>query len=116
MRRMTLQPARSGNGRTRDQLFQLPRRVTVELDAARLNGHNGHTAERVGTARAVLVLDCDDVELLVLVSEGLAPAVIGRRMHLNERTIRRRLTRLCDRLGVSTPVQAVVWAVRHGVI
>jgi DNA-binding NarL/FixJ family response regulator len=37
-------------------------------------------------------------------------------MALNERTVRRRLSRLCERLGVATPMQAVVWAVRHGVI
>jgi DNA-binding CsgD family transcriptional regulator len=70
----------------------------------------------LSSADHVLTLECDDVRLLALTAEGLSPAGIGRRMELNERTIRRRLGRLCERLGVSTPVQAVVWAVRHGVI
>ena len=43
-------------------------------------------------------------------------AGLARWMGVNERTIRRRLNRICERLHVSTPVQAVVWAVRHGVI
>ena len=65
--------------------------------------------------RAV-TLECDEVAVLALTAEGMTPPGIGRRLSLSERTVRRRLTRLCERLGVSTPMQAVVWAVRHGVI
>lgn len=81
--------------------------------------HRGGSASRssgVRVADHVVTLECDDVRLLALAADGLTPAGIGRRMALSERTVRRRLSRLCDRLGVSTPVQAVVWAVRHGVI
>ena len=63
-----------------------------------------------------VTLECDEVALLALTAEGMTPPGIGRRLSLSERTVRRRLTRLCERLGVSTPMQAVVWAVRHGVI
>lgn len=85
------------------------RRVIVRSD------ENGGGAS-LARAAHVVTLECDDVRLLALTAEGLSPAVIGRRMGLNERTIRRRLSRLCERIDVSTPVQAVVWAVRHGVI
>jgi DNA-binding NarL/FixJ family response regulator len=63
-----------------------------------------------------VTLESDEVALLALTAEGMSPQGIGRRMSLCERTVRRRLTRLCEHLGVSTPMQAVVWAVRHGVI
>jgi DNA-binding CsgD family transcriptional regulator len=69
-----------------------------------------------GRGREMVTLEGDDIEVLALVAEGLTTAGIARRMNLNERTVRRRLVRLCQRLGVSTPVEAVVLAVRHGVI
>jgi DNA-binding NarL/FixJ family response regulator len=57
-----------------------------------------------------------DIELLEHLSHGLALEVIARRMNLSERTIRRRARRICDEIGVGTPVEAVVWAVRNGLL
>ena len=58
----------------------------------------------------------DDALLLSLLADGLMIAAVARRMNLSERTVRRRLRSLCDRLGVETPVQVVVWAVRIGMV
>ena len=66
--------------------------------------------------RRRVVFECEDLELLALAAQGLPPGVIGSRLGLSERTVRRRLTRLCERLDVSTTVEAIVLAVRHGVI
>lgn len=57
-----------------------------------------------------------DVELLRLVAAGLTLETVGRRLDRSERTVRRRLRALCDELEVDSPVQAVVWAVRAGLI
>ena len=58
----------------------------------------------------------DDTKLLSLVADGLVLDAIARRLNLSERTVRRRIRALCDRIGVDTPVQAVVWAVRVGIL
>jgi DNA-binding NarL/FixJ family response regulator len=88
--------AQDGNG--------TPRRVRI---AARLaqsdNGVNG-------TLKDV------DLQLLRLLAQGLALDAVARHMDCSERTVSRHIRRLSDRIGVSTPIQAVVWAVRRGLI
>ena len=58
----------------------------------------------------------DDIEVLTLLAEGLPISTIGRRLHLSERSIRRRLRMICDRLGCRSTIQAVVWAARRGLV
>lgn len=111
---MTVQlPATESPGDFGPQLYQR-RRVILRPDEP-LQGAVPSSAVSIA-GHLVVTLECDDVRLLALTAEGLTPPGIGRRMSLSERTVRRRVSRLCERLGVSTPMQAVVWAVRHGVI
>lgn len=58
-------------------------------------------------------LDADDLRLLRLLSEGLPLETVARQMYLSDRTVRRRTRAICERLQVSTPIEAVVWAVRR---
>jgi DNA-binding NarL/FixJ family response regulator len=58
----------------------------------------------------------EDVELLRLLAAGLAVDAVARRMNLSDRTVRRRTRSICNRLGVTSPIQAVVWAARRGLV
>ncbi|WP_213451643.1 helix-turn-helix domain-containing protein [Rhizomonospora bruguierae] len=62
------------------------------------------------------VLDEEDLRLLRLLAAGLPLETVARRLGLSERTVRRRVRAVCDRLGVSASIQAVVWAVRRGML
>ncbi|MDZ5441544.1 LuxR C-terminal-related transcriptional regulator [Micromonospora sp. 4G57] len=62
------------------------------------------------------VLSEDDVALLALLARGLSLDAVARRLEMSERTVRRRTRTICDRLGVTTPIEAVVWAARRHLI
>jgi DNA-binding NarL/FixJ family response regulator len=57
-----------------------------------------------------------EVAMLRLLAEGLPVEAVARRLDTSERTVRRRTRDLCDRLGVSSTIQLVVWAARRGLI
>jgi DNA-binding NarL/FixJ family response regulator len=61
-------------------------------------------------------LSGQDVELLRLLAVGLPLDAVARRMNTSERTVRRRVKSICDRLGLSSSIQAVVWAARRGLV
>ncbi|MDL4818478.1 helix-turn-helix domain-containing protein [Actinomadura opuntiae] len=58
----------------------------------------------------------DELRMIALFAEGLPIDAIARRMDVSERTIRRRMRRICDRLDVQAGIQVAIWAVRHGLI
>lgn len=61
-------------------------------------------------------LSREDVALLGLLAQGLPLDAVARRLRMSERTVRRRIRDICDRLGVGAPIQAVVWAARRGIL
>ncbi|MEU0154000.1 helix-turn-helix domain-containing protein [Micromonospora fulviviridis] len=62
------------------------------------------------------VLDEEDLRLLRLLATGVPLETVARRSGMSERTVRRRIRAICDRLGVTAPIQAVVWAARRGML
>ena len=61
-------------------------------------------------------LSCEDLELLRLLARGLPLEAVARRLHTSERTVRRRIKGICERLSVSASIEAVVWAARRGLV
>jgi DNA-binding NarL/FixJ family response regulator len=61
-------------------------------------------------------LTAQDVELLALLAAGLPMEAVARRVSASERTVRRRVRAICDRLGCATTIQAIVWATRRGLV
>ncbi|MEV0806381.1 LuxR C-terminal-related transcriptional regulator [Micromonospora sp. NPDC050200] len=62
------------------------------------------------------VLDEEDLRLLRLLATGVPLETVARRSGMSERTVRRRIRAICDRLGVTASIQAVVWAARRGML
>jgi DNA-binding NarL/FixJ family response regulator len=58
----------------------------------------------------------DELEILRLLAEGLTVDTIARRLGRSERTVRRKVRGIGDKLGVGTMVEAIVWAVRADLI
>jgi DNA-binding NarL/FixJ family response regulator len=61
-------------------------------------------------------LSHQDVELLKLLAGGLPLDAVARRMGTSERTVRRRVKGIRDRLGFGSSIQAVAWAARRGLV
>jgi DNA-binding NarL/FixJ family response regulator len=58
----------------------------------------------------------DEVHLLSLLATGLPVESVARRLHVCPRTVRRRYRGVCDKIGVGSVIEAVVWAARRGLI
>jgi len=61
-------------------------------------------------------LSAVELDVLRYVTKGLSNAEVGRVMTLERRTVRTHLTHLYRKMGVNTHVEAVVLALRHGIV
>ena len=85
-------------------------------NSADTSGSGSSGLARARQARASSGISASEAEVLALVSQGLTVAAIAYQLDLSERTVRRRVSTACERLGVSTSIEAVVVAVRLGII
>jgi DNA-binding NarL/FixJ family response regulator len=53
-------------------------------------------------------------QVVALVAEGLANREVATALQLSEHTIKKYLFRIFDKLGISTRVELVLYAVHHG--
>jgi DNA-binding NarL/FixJ family response regulator len=69
---------------------------------------------RVVNSRGRTILTPREEQVVALVAEGLTNRDIARELSLSEHTIKKYLFRIFDKLGISTRVELVLYAVNHG--
>lgn len=91
--------------------------------SSRIAGSNGtpkSAGARVKTTRPRRSteprLTRDEISLLDTVASGVPLDVAARQLGISPRTLRRRVRAICDRIGVNTTIEAVVWAVKRKLI
>lgn len=105
----------TGPRRTHDDQQPLPSLAETARTAARENVGSPDVSPRHGNRKDSLLTE-DELAILRLAAEGLPLYSVARHVGMSPRTVRRRLRNLCDRLGVTHPIQAIVWAARHRLI
>jgi DNA-binding NarL/FixJ family response regulator len=88
----------------------------MTMEASVMMAESGGPAPGPRARAAGAELSGQDVELLVLLANGLSLDAVARRMNASERTVRRRVRAICDRLGMSSTIQVVAWAARKGLV
>ena len=91
-----------------------PRRLAWA--SAETSGSGARDAAQAREARFATGISAAEAEALGLISQGLTVQAIAYRLDVSERTVRRRVSNACTRLGVTTSIEAVVVAVRMGII
>lgn len=69
---------------------------------------------RVFNSRGDRLLTPREEQVVALVSEGLSNRQVARELSLSEHTVKKYLFHIFDKLGISTRVELVLYAVSHG--
>ncbi len=69
---------------------------------------------RVVNSRGREILTPREEQVVALVAEGLSNRATARELNLSEHTIKKYLFRIFDKLGISSRVELVLYAVNHG--
>jgi DNA-binding NarL/FixJ family response regulator len=69
---------------------------------------------RMMNARGAKLLTPREEQVVALVADGLANRDVARELSLSEHTVKKYLYRIFDKLGISSRVELVLYAVSHG--
>jgi DNA-binding NarL/FixJ family response regulator len=70
----------------------------------------------VVAARGVDVLTPREVDILLLLAQGMSNEDVARSLVLEVSTVKSHLARMLPKLGVKSRLQAVVWAYQNGLV
>lgn len=87
----------------------LTRRVLSEVVTRR-------RTQPVTAARASELLTARELDILLLLAQGMSNEDIARELYLEVSTVKSHLARMMPKLGVRSRLQAVVWAYQNGVV
>jgi len=68
---------------------------------------------RIVSARGAKLLTVREEQVVALVADGLSNRGIGRELDLSENTVKKYLFRIFDKLGISSRVELVLYAISH---
>ncbi len=89
-----------------------PRIARLLVQRARMTAPGGGEA----ALRAAEELSDRDLEVLRLLADGLDNKEIAGRLFVSPTTVKRQVSSIVTKLGVSNRVQAAIWAVRAGLV
>ncbi|HZR57159.1 MAG TPA: response regulator transcription factor [Terriglobales bacterium] len=69
---------------------------------------------RMVNARGLKLLTAREEQVVALVADGLSNRDVARELNLSEHTVKKYLFRIFDKLGISSRVELVLYAVSHG--
>jgi DNA-binding NarL/FixJ family response regulator len=87
----------------------LTRRVLQEMVSRR-------RTQPVVAARGVDVLTPREVDILLLLAQGMSNDEVAQALFLEVSTVKSHLARMLPKLGVKSRLQAVVWAYQNGLV
>ena len=87
----------------------LTRRVLQEMVSRR-------RTQPVVAARGVEVLTPREVDILLLLAQGMSNDEVAQSLFLEVSTVKSHLARMLPKLGVKSRLQAVVWAYQNGLV
>lgn len=90
-------------------------RPVAQLLAARVSEHNAAVQE-VGAEAGEPALTERELEVLRLIVAGADNATIGDELSISKHTVKQYVTNIFEKLGVSSRVEAAVYAVRNGIV
>lgn len=93
------------------------RLVAAATGAAPATGAGVAGPQRAADAAALPAdLTPREVEVLTLIGEGLSNRAIARRLYVSESTVKTHINNLFGKLAISDRVEAVRWAIAHGLV
>src|SRR5438128_10771174 len=96
------------------------RNLALRHQAGKHHAHKRGAGEDPGLRRCQTfatgkyLLTPREEQVIALVSEGLSNHDIARELRLSEHTVKKYVSRIFDKLGISTRVELVLYAVNHG--
>jgi DNA-binding NarL/FixJ family response regulator/anti-sigma regulatory factor (Ser/Thr protein kinase) len=90
--------------------------MTLEEVVELLRFAGSRREEELEARRSVEKLTAREVEVLQALAEGFGNEQIAQRLHISLRTERNHMANILSKLGVHSQLQALVFALRHGVV
>jgi DNA-binding NarL/FixJ family response regulator len=77
---------------------------------------NEHRVSQQKSAAVLARLTCPEREVLTLLGEGLGDREMAERLHVGKETVHTHMVNVLPKLDVETRLQALIFAVRHGLV